>query len=154
MSTVEARSDNVMNHRPHIVLVDADPRALARARRVLEGAGYEVDAFEGPGPRLARALHELPDLVLLELELPGAGGEALYRTFRDHPDLQGIPVVFYSAEDEGVLHRRALECGAAGWIHKGALAGELALAVARYLESAAAESRPLLIDLSPSYTSS
>jgi DNA-binding response OmpR family regulator len=139
-----------MSYRPHIVLVDADLRALARARRVLEGAGYEVEAFEGPGPRLARALYGLPDLVLVELELPGGGGEALFRSFRDHPDLQGIPVVFYSAEDEDVLRRTALGCGAAGWIPKGALAGELVLAVTRHLESAAAETRPLVNDFSPS----
>lgn len=140
-----------MTHsRPRIVVVDADIRALARARRLLGAAGFDVETFEGPGPRLARALDSLPDLVLLELELPGLGGEALFRSFRDLPDLQGVPVVFFSGADESVLRRTAIGCGAAGYISKQTLAGELALTVSRFLENAASESRQAVSDPSPS----
>ena len=124
----------VLENPTRILVIDPDQRSLARARRVLEAAGYEVQTFDRTGPRLARALDSLPDLILMELELPDGGGPELFRSFRDLPDLQGVPVIFFSGADEASLRRAVVESGVAGYIPKRTLAGELVDAIGRYLE--------------------
>ena len=101
--------------RPRILVLDDDPQTLHHIRDVLLAAGYAplVTADPADLPRLLRT--EKPQLVLLDLMLPGADGiELLERT----PGLADLPVIFISGYGRDETISRALEAGAADYIVK------------------------------------
>ncbi len=98
-----------------ILVVDDDPETLRHVRDTLAEAGYAPLVTGDPG-EIARIVHtEKPQLVLLDLMLPGADGIELMRTV---PELGDLPVIFISGygRDETVV--RALEAGAEDYIVK------------------------------------
>jgi len=80
-----------------ILVVDDDPDILASSSRVIRNAGYEV--FEaGTGEEaLEVALREKPDLVLLDVVLPGIDGIEVCRRLREEPSLKGSIVALASS---------------------------------------------------------
>ena len=109
-------------HPPHqrrdgasVLVVDDDPQMLRYVRDTLSAAGY-VPTVTGEAqevPRLLKA--KTPDLVLLDLMLPGTDGIALMRGL---PALAELPVIFISAYGRDETIARALEAGAADYIVK------------------------------------
>ena len=98
-----------------MLVVGDDPATLRYVRGALAGAGYAVVVTSDPAdlPRILAA--ERPDLVLLDLVLPGADGiELLARV----PGLARRPVVFISAYRRGETVAQALEAGAVDYIAK------------------------------------
>ena len=98
-----------------VLVVDDDPRTLRQVRDALASGGYiplvTGDPAELPG--LLRS--ERPDLVLLDLMLPGADGIELMANI---PELANLPVVFISGYGRDETIARALESGAADYIVK------------------------------------
>jgi DNA-binding response OmpR family regulator len=101
------------------VLVVEDDPDIARALNLrLRSAGYEtsvaVDAVSAVG--VARQFD--PDLVLLDLGLPGGNGYAVLERLRSLASLAGVPVVVLSAWDREVNEPRALSEGATAFLAK------------------------------------
>ena len=67
---------------------------------------------------LARAEQLLPDLVLLDLELPDIGGEQVLARLRADPATRAIPVIVISADIDPVVHHRILAGGARFFLTK------------------------------------
>ncbi len=100
---------------PRVLVVDDDPQTLIYVRGALSAAGYEP-LVTGEPRELARMLcSENPDLVLLDLLLPGTDGIELLQRI---PELGDIPVIFISAYGRDETIARALEVGAADYIVK------------------------------------
>ena len=91
-----------------ILAVDDDPQALRYIRDALAKAGYAVIATLDPGdvPRLME--EEEPQLVLLDVLLPGVDGVDLMKDIRDAGD---VPVIFVSAYGQDQLRRQGLRDG-------------------------------------------
>ncbi|MXY68013.1 MAG: response regulator [Acidobacteriia bacterium] len=100
---------------PRILVVDDDPQTLRFARETLSQAGY-APLVTGAPDELAHLIRsERPQLVLLDLLLPGSDGiELLQRV----PELSDQPVIFISAYGRDETIARALESGAADYIVK------------------------------------
>ena len=98
-----------------VLVVDDDPATLRYVREALAGAGYTAVVTGDPGdlPRILAA--ERPDLVLLDLVLPGADGIELLSSV---PGLARLPVVFISAYGRDETVARALAAGAADYMVK------------------------------------
>jgi CheY-like chemotaxis protein len=81
-----------------ILIVD-DEVALTRLMRiVLEQSGkYEVRAENDSAAVIPAALAFQPDLIVLDLIMPGQDGGDVAETLRTHPELMAIPIVFLSA---------------------------------------------------------
>jgi DNA-binding response OmpR family regulator/HPt (histidine-containing phosphotransfer) domain-containing protein len=80
-----------------VLVVDDDPDVLARARDVLAAAGYGVATLDDPAgfwPALDRTR---PDLVVLDVDLPGANGVDLCRALRADAQWAATPVLFLTA---------------------------------------------------------
>ncbi len=78
-----------------VLVVDDDPTVSDVVRRYLERAGYAVTlAGDGPGA-LAAYSREQPDLVVLDLMLPGIDGLEVCRRLRTRAD--GVPIVMLTA---------------------------------------------------------
>ena len=98
-----------------ILVVDDDPETLRHLRDTLAEAGYAPLVTGDPGElaRLIRA--EKPQLVLLDLMLPGTDGIELMQTV---PELSDLPVIFISGYGRDETIARALEAGADDYVVK------------------------------------
>jgi CheY-like chemotaxis protein len=79
-----------------ILVIDDDPAVLEYLTTLFADNGYDTcsakDAFEG----LEVAKQEKPDLITLDLEMPGEWGPRFYRKMSEDADLKNIPVVVIS----------------------------------------------------------
>ena len=98
-----------------VLVVDDEPRIVQLARDYLEHAGFTVlTASDGPGAvTLARTRH--PDLVVLDLGLPGLDGLDVTRALRRESDL---PIIMLTARSEESDKLVGLELGADDYITK------------------------------------
>ena len=103
----------------HVILVVEDnERNLKLLRDVLEYSGFDVRAARTAEDGLALAASEPPDLVLMDLQLPGIGGMEALRRLRESPPTADIPVVAVTAQAMKQDRERALDAGFNGYIEK------------------------------------
>ncbi len=116
-----------------ILVVDDSPPTCLYLKRLLEKKGYGVvTAADGAiGARLAMEL--LPDLILLDKEMPGMHGFDVSRILRKHQDTRGIPILMISSETKTSEKIRGLEMGADDFITKGIGADELHSKIGAFL---------------------
>ena len=102
-----------------ILIIDDDVAHLSSTRGLLEGDGYEVFTHtQGFGAtNVARQLR--PDLILLDVNMPGLSGENLIGVLQSNPKTRDLKVVFYSSNDEDLLRQAVKRFGAHGYISKG-----------------------------------
>jgi two-component system cell cycle response regulator DivK len=103
----------------HVILVVEDnDRNLKLLRDVLEYAGYDVRVARTAEDGIAVAVKEPPDLVLMDLQLPGIDGMEALRRLRENPRTADIPVVAVTAQAMKHDRERVLEAGFDGYIEK------------------------------------
>lgn len=79
----------------HVLLVDDDADLLRLLGMRLAGAGYRVSSADSAESALAQLAHETPQLVISDVQLPGADGLALFQRIREqHP---ALPVILLTA---------------------------------------------------------
>ena len=103
----------------HVILVVEDnERNLKLLRDVLEYAGYDVRVARTGEDGVTLAVKEPPDLVLMDLQLPGIDGMEALRRLRESPRTADIPVVAVTAQAMKQDRERVLEAGFNGYIEK------------------------------------
>ena len=80
-----------------ILVVDDEPAILESIVEVLRDEGYAVEAARDGRSALALFERTSPELVLMDVMMPGIDGRAAYLAMRAHPQGQDIPVVLMSA---------------------------------------------------------
>ncbi|MFK4101161.1 response regulator transcription factor [Streptomyces sp. NPDC019531] len=121
--------------RPRVLVVDDDPTVAEVVSGYLDRAGYAVDrAGDGPDA-LARAAAHRPDLVVLDLMLPGMDGLEVCRRMRGNGPVPVIMLTARGDEDDRIL---GLEVGADDYVTKPFSPRELVLRV----ESVLRRTRP------------
>ena len=100
---------------PRILVVDDDPQTLRYVREVLSKAAYTLSVTADPDDVARLIGEEEPNLVLLDLMLPGTDGIELMKTVRE---LAQVPVIFLSAYGQDEVIARAFEAGAADYVVK------------------------------------
>ncbi len=99
----------------HLLLVDDDPLLRRSLTFNLERAGYRVDAAGSAEDGLAIAQRTAPDLVLLDIGLPGMDGVEALRHFQHR---LGVPVIFLTARRRELDQVLGLEMGADDYVTK------------------------------------
>ncbi|MCA9975126.1 MAG: response regulator, partial [Anaerolineales bacterium] len=99
----------------HILVVDDDALLRRSLSFNLEKAGYRISAAETAESALAMAKRDTPDLILLDIGLPGMDGLMALRHFQN--DL-GVPVIFLTARRRELDEILGLELGADDYITK------------------------------------
>jgi DNA-binding response OmpR family regulator len=118
-----------------VLVVDDDPGLADVVGRYLQRDGFEVDfATDGPGG-LAKALDTLPDIIVLDLMLPGLDGLEVCRRLRA---VAPIPVVMLTALGEEDDRIAGLEIGADDYVTKPFSPRELSARVKAVLRRATA----------------
>lgn len=130
---------------PFRVLIVEDDRSQAMfAEAILRGAGMQTDVVTTPDQMLAAMEHFAPDLVLMDLHMPGISGTALTMQIREHQRFAHMPVVFLTGDQDPERQLEVLEHGADDFILKPVRPRHLIAAVqsrVRRARAAAAQSR-------------
>ena len=101
-----------------ILVVEDNERNLKLLRDVLEYAGYDVRVARTAEDGITSAVSEPPDLVLMDLQLPGIDGMEALRRLRESPRTADIPVVAVTAQAMKQDRERALDAGFNGYVEK------------------------------------
>ena len=121
--------------RVRVLAVDDDPQALRYVRDALASAGYTPVVTGDPEEALRLVAEEQPDLVLLDLMLPGTDGIELMKDILGAGD---VPVIFLSAYGRDELIARAFDMGAVDYVVKPFSPTELAARIRAALRKRAA----------------
>jgi len=102
-----------------VLYVEDEPSIRAVGLFSLEEVGGFAVEAAGSGPEaLAKVGAFAPDLILLDVMMPGMDGLATYRALRERPDCAALPVVFMTAKVQPHEVKSYKELGAAGVIAK------------------------------------
>jgi signal transduction histidine kinase len=101
-----------------VLIVDDNAVVRETIGGVLEGQGYDLIYAENGPEALARAAEQPPDIILLDVMMPGMDGFDVCRRLRADPHLAGIPIVFVTALDDRDSRLRGLELGADDFLSK------------------------------------
>jgi CheY-like chemotaxis protein len=102
-----------------VLVVDDDPEIRSVVRLVLQREGFEADEAADVDALFASLdAGTGPDLILLDLTLPGPSGWAALARLKDDPTASHIPVVLLTAHDDDQFRAAAKSKGAAGYLTK------------------------------------
>lgn len=118
---------------PRVLLVDDQPLHIQLLHRALPPS-YQVFMATSGEQALRVAQDRQPDLILLDVEMPGMGGFEVLAKLRNQSDTEKIPVIFITAHSEGDMEARGLEAGAVDFITKPIHAGVVRARVHTHLQ--------------------
>ncbi len=104
--------------RKRILIVDDEPHIIKVLTVRLEKAGYEVIAAIDGQETLNKVRKEMPDLVILDLMLPGIDGYKVCRLLKFDERYKHIPIIVLTARVEEEDRKRSMEVGADEYITK------------------------------------
>lgn len=107
-----------MDNQAEILAIDDTPANLRVVADVLSPAGYIVATVTSGERALKRLQNYIPDLILLDIQMPGIDGFETCRKIKENPDTASIPIIFLTAlsDDESISQGFAL--GAVDYITK------------------------------------
>ncbi len=108
-----------------ILVVDDDPMNVKLVEGILKKEGYESLKAFGGAEAMEKVRHHRPDLVLLDVMMPGIDGYQVTRQLKADPATAGIPVIMITALNGTEDKVRGLECGADEFLTKPVNASEL-----------------------------
>jgi CheY-like chemotaxis protein len=101
-----------------VLLIDDEPDLVEMCELILESAGHSIVPHHGQrhALELCRSAESRPDVVLLDLVMPGMTGDEIFARLRRQPQTKDIPVVIMSALPDA--DRQAEELAADGFLGK------------------------------------
>lgn len=118
--TQDRRSRPRVNPREgtRVLLIDDSPTILTALKRILQSAGCQVLEAMDAESGLETALLEKPDLIFLDIVLPGMNGFAALRALRKDPLLRDIPVIMISGNEQATEQFFGTRIGADDFMKK------------------------------------
>lgn len=101
-----------------VLLIEDDPDVVGLLRALCRDAGVQMDEAPDGDAGLAVARERVPDLILLDVVLPGKDGIEITREMRQEPRLAAVPVVILSARRTQATKVAAFEAGADDYVVK------------------------------------
>jgi class 3 adenylate cyclase len=107
-----------MSDKPRILAVDDNPQNVRLLEQLLRSSGYEVTGALSGAEAIAKLEATAPDLVLLDVVMPGMSGYDVCRAIRADPATALLPVVMVTALDPGEERVKGIEAGADDFLSK------------------------------------
>ena len=126
-----------------ILIVDDNPTNLKLAADVLEMKGYTVEKAVHAEQAQDMLEHATPDLILMDIGLPGMDGLALTRKLKADPRFRRVPIVALTAFAMKGDEQKATEAGVDGYITKPIDTRRFAAQVAAHLGRGSGRPRPV-----------
>ena len=92
----------MMSNKKRILCIEDEAEMIELMRLVLEREGFEVTGAMGGEQGLKAMRQEKPDLILLDLMMPGIDGWEVYRQMRADKELTEIPVIIVTAKAQSI----------------------------------------------------
>jgi two-component system phosphate regulon response regulator PhoB len=137
------------NAMPKILIVEDDPDIRELLRFNLEKAGYNLYLAEDGEKALALARKHAPDLILLDLMLPGVDGLEVCRTLKRDPDTEPVPIIMITAKGEEMDRVVGLELGADDYIVKPFSIREVLLRIRKLMDRQEKRTAPTVLKADP-----
>ena len=119
-----ARQEKTVEERPKVLVVDDEPFNLEIMQEILE-EDYEVSYAKSGSECMDMVTSVMPDVVLLDVNMPGMSGYEVCQQLKENPKTTNIPVTFVSALDTLAERLAGYEVGGDDYICKPFEAGEL-----------------------------
>ena len=100
---------------PHVLLIDDEAKLTDPLRTSFERAGYVISVAHDGHTGLSMALVERPDVVVLDVMMPGLDGWQVCQSIRQH---SSVPIIMLTALDDGMDRIKGLELGADDYLVK------------------------------------
>ena len=127
---------------PHVLVVEDEPRMRELLQRVLAGWGFDAAVARSAEEATKLAEAKRPDVVVLDLNLPGEGGIEWFRRLREtHPKVQGIVLTGFASIEAA---KEAIHLDVVEFLTKPAHLGELEQALDRALRRLSPAETPVL----------
>jgi DNA-binding NtrC family response regulator len=110
--------DAAANHPPSVLIVDDNPANLDLLTRVLEPEGYQILVAQTGEAAIDLAARATPDVILLDVMLPGVDGYETCRRLRAGPRTASVPVLFISARNDTSSVVEGFGAGAVDYLAK------------------------------------
>jgi len=117
-----------------ILIVDDNPQNLQLMGSIIYENGYNVSASSSGEQALQAVFHQAPDLILLDIKMPGMNGFEVCKTLKANPKTKDIPVIFLTAITDAEILMHSFNLGAVDYITKPFNKGELLARVATHVE--------------------
>ena len=101
-----------------ILVVEDDAANRDYAITVLGDQGYEIETVGSAEEAIRLLSRRTPDLILMDIQLPGMDGLELTRRLKADPDTAAIPIVAMTGQTMPIHQRAAMAPGCAGFIQK------------------------------------
>ena len=118
---------------PTVLYVEDNYENRILVRRILQAEGYKVVEAENAGQAFTRLNAEMPDLILMDINMPDMDGYSLTAKLKSNPELQEIPVVALTANVMKGDRERSLKAGCDGYIQKPVDVDTFPQQIARFL---------------------
>ncbi|MFP3951692.1 MAG: response regulator [Candidatus Bathyarchaeia archaeon] len=101
-----------------VLIVDDEADIRNLGEMMLSDKGYEVITAKNAGEAITKAEEESPDIILMDIVMPGRNGFDACKILKFKPSTKEIPVIMFSALGRDVDKRMAREAGAEDYINK------------------------------------
>jgi two-component system cell cycle response regulator DivK len=101
-----------------ILIVEDNEKNMKLARDIMQSRGYQVVEAVSAEEGLEKVMDPIPDLVLMDIQLPGMNGIAALGKLRENPATQKIPVIAFTASVMPKDHNEIREAGFDAFISK------------------------------------
>lgn len=101
-----------------ILVVDDDVLNLKMAKHILSGSNMRVSCLKSGEEAVEFLKKNSPDLLLLDVHMPGMNGFETISVIREDKNIADIPVIFLTADDDSNTEKKGLEAGAMDFIKK------------------------------------
>lgn len=101
-----------------ILVVDDEPNILKVLNSRLKASGYEVVVASDGMQATMKAHKEKPDLIIMDIKMPGGDGLSVYKNLQLSDDTGMIPLIFITAYPNEEYRKQAMEMGADDFITK------------------------------------
>jgi len=125
LSTEDSPSPSGATPGGRILVVDDQPANLRAVSALLTRHGYEVVTAGNGEEALSLASAQVPDLLLLDMMMPGMDGFELLEQIQQHPELRKLPTIFLTAAQDRDMLLRAFDAGAVDYVTKPFIPEEL-----------------------------
>ena len=102
----------------HVLLIEDEPNIVEAVRFILARDGWTVSSHVDGATAVDAVVRARPDVVVLDVMLPGRSGFDILRELRDHPDTQDLPIMMLTARGQTKDRERAESFGVSHFMTK------------------------------------
>ncbi len=123
---------------PKVLIVDDEPNIVISLEFLMRQAGYRVAVARTGEEAMEQMLQDPPQVVLLDVMLPGMDGFQVCQWIREHPEWDGVKIIMLTAKGRDVEIAKGFALGADAYITKPFSTRHLVQEVRRVLDEAPA----------------